>query len=126
MGTATKMTLVDKNGAFIGTSIIPGVMMGLNALSEKTAQLPRISLSLPTSVIAKNTQDCMRSGVLYGNASLVDGMIDRIVEEYGEPLSLFATGSMASTVIPLCRHAITVDEHLVLKGLAILYRKNRP
>ena len=126
MGTATKMTLVDKNGAFIGTSIIPGVMMGLNALSEKTAQLPRISLSLPTSVIAKNTQDCMRSGVLYGNASLVDGMIDRIGEEYGEPLSLFATGSMASTVIPLCRHAITVDEHLVLKGLAILYRKNRP
>lgn len=126
MGTATKMTVLNHKGAFIGTSIIPGVIMGLSALSERTAQLPRISLELPHSIIAKNTADCMRSGVLYGNAAMVDGMIDRINEEFGEKLTVYATGGMASTVIPLCRHNIITDEHLVLRGLNILYRKNRP
>ena len=125
IGTATKMTVVDKNGTFIGTSIIPGVLMGLNALSEETAQLPKISLELPAKVIAKNTADCMRSGVLYGSASMIDGMIDRINEEFGEDLPVYATGGMANTVIPLSRHSITVDDNLVLKGLNILYRKNK-
>lgn len=125
IGTATKMTVVNAKGAFIGTSIVPGVLMGLNALAEETAQLPRISLEVPSAVIAKNTADCMRSGVLYGNASLVDGMIDRINEEFGEKLRVYATGGMASTVIPLCKHDICLDEHLVLKGLNILYQKNK-
>ncbi len=125
IGTATKMTVVNEKGAFIGTSIIPGVLMGLSALSERTAQLPRISLEKPEKVIAKNTADCMRSGVLFGNASLLDGMIDRICEEFGAPLRVYATGGMASTIIPLCKHEIFVDEYLVLKGLHILYRKNK-
>ncbi len=125
IGTATKMTVVDRNGAFIGTSIIPGVLMGLNALADTTAQLPKISLEVPDTVIAKNTADCMRSGVLFGNASMIDGMIDRINEEFGEELKVFATGGLASTVIPLCKHKIHVDEHLILKGLNILYRKNK-
>ena len=124
IGTATKMTVVNKKGAFIGTSIIPGVLMGLNALSECTAQLPKISLEVPSSVIAKNTADCMRSGVLFGHASLVDGMIDRINEEFGEELKVYATGGMAKEIIPLCKHEIFLDEHLTLKGLNILYRKN--
>jgi len=76
-------------------------------------------------VIAKNTADCMRSGVLYGSASMIDGMIDRINEEFGEDLPVYATGGMANTVIPLSRHSITVDDNLVLKGLNILYRKNK-
>ena len=125
IGTATKMTVLNQKGAFIGTSIIPGVMMGLNALAERTAQLPKISLELPSSVIAKNTADCMRSGVLYGNAALIDGMIERINREFGEPLRVYATGGMASAIIPLCEHDICVDEHLVLKGLNILYQKNK-
>ncbi|MBR6558746.1 MAG: type III pantothenate kinase [Clostridia bacterium] len=125
MGTATKMTVVNDSGAFIGTSIIPGVMMGLDALAKETAQLPKISLELPEKVIAKNTTDCMRSGVLYGNAGMIDGMIDRINEEFGRELPVFATGGMASTVIPLCKHEIAIDEYLVLKGLNILYRKNQ-
>ncbi|MBO5298808.1 MAG: type III pantothenate kinase [Clostridia bacterium] len=124
IGTATKMTVVNKKGAFIGTSIIPGVMMGLNALSDGTAQLPKISLEVPDSVIAKNMSDCMRSGVLFGNASMIDGMIDRINEEFGEELNVYATGGMAGTIIPLCKHSIVLDEYLVLKGLNILYRKN--
>lgn len=124
IGTATKMTVVNEKGCFIGTSIIPGVLMGLNALAERTAQLPKISLEAPCTVIGKNTADCMRSGVLYGNASMIDGMIDRINDEFGKPLKVYATGGLASLIIPLCKHDICIDEHLVLKGLNILYIKN--
>ena len=98
--------------------------MGLDALSDGTAQLPRISLENPGAIIAKNTADCMRSGVIFGHASLIDGMIDRINEEFGEELKVYATGGLAELIIPLCRHEIKVDEHLVLKGLNILYQKN--
>ena len=126
VGTATKMTVVDENGAFVGTSIMPGIAMGLDALAEKTAQLPKISLNTPATVIGKNTEDCMRSGILYGHASMIDGMIDRIQEEFPKPLSLYATGGMASAVIPLCKHIFTEDEQLALKGLYLLYKKNRP
>lgn len=125
MGTATKMTVLNKKGAFIGTSIAPGVMMGLNGLAECTAQLPRISLEVPRSVIEKNTIDCMRSGVVFGNAAMVDGMIDRIERETGESLDIYATGGMASLISPLCDHKMLVDEDLVLKGLNIIYNKNK-
>ena len=126
MGTATKFSLVNEKGEFVGTSIAPGVMMGLNALSDGTAQLPKISLEIPVKVIEKNTADCMRSGVLFGNAALIDGMIDRISAEFGTKLNVYATGGMADLVIPLCTHKIDVDEYLVLKGLNILYQKNSP
>lgn len=124
MGTATKMTVVNAKGAFIGVSIIPGVMMGLNALATETAQLPKVSLDAPNTVIGKNTADCIKSGVIFGNASLIDGMIDRINEEVGQKLPVYATGGFASSIIPYCKHEIELDEHLVLKGLNILYRKN--
>ncbi len=125
MGTATKLMLVDKSGTFCGASIIPGVTIGLRALSGGTAQLPQISLEAPRSVIGKNTVDCMRSGVVYGNACLIDGMIDRFYEEIGEAVPVIATGGLSSTIIPLCTHSIRQDEHLVLRGLRILYEKNR-
>ncbi len=124
MGTATKMMVMDRKGAFIGVSIIPGVQTGLDALVEKTAQLPKVSLEAPRSVIAKNTADCMKSGAVFGNASLVDGMIDRINEEIGEALPVYATGGFVSVIAGHCRHRMQVDEHLVLKGLHIIYKKN--
>ncbi len=124
MGTATKLMLVDKSGTFCGASIIPGVNIGLRALSGGTAQLPQISLEAPKSVIGKNTVDCMRSGVVYGNACLIDGMIDRFFEEVGEEMQVLATGGLAPTIIPLCRHDILLDENMVLRGLHILYKKN--
>lgn len=124
MGSATIMTVINEKGAFVGTSIMPGVLMGLSALAEHTAQLPYVSLDLPKNVIEKNTADCMRSGALYGNAAMIDGMIERIGEQFGRDLALYATGTMAEKVIPLCRHSITVDVHLVLKGLSIIYKKN--
>lgn len=124
MGTATKMTVMNGKGAFIGVSIIPGVRMGMKALSDYTAQLPQVSLEAPENVVAKNTADCIRSGVIFGSAALVDGMIDRINDEVGEELPVYATGGLASVIIEHCRHKIILDEHLVLKGLNILYRKN--
>ncbi len=124
MGTATKIMVVDKKGAFVGVSIIPGVLMGLKALSEGTAQLPQVSLETPSSVIGKNTADCMRSGVVFGNAAMIDGMIDRFCKEMGEELPVYATGGLSSTIVDYCEHQITLDEHMVLKGLNIIYKKN--
>lgn len=125
MGTATKIMVMDDSGAFSGAVIIPGVLMGVKSLSSGTAQLPQINLDAPKSVIGKNTVDCMKSGVVYGNASMIDGMIDRITAELGEEFPVFATGGLASTIIPHCRHKIIIDDELVLKGLNILYKKNK-
>lgn len=124
MGTATKMMVMNREGAFVGVSIGPGVNIALKALSGGTAQLPQISLEAPRSVMGKNTADCMRSGVVFGNAAMLDGMIDRFNEEVGETLPVIATGGMASIIVPHCRHEITMDDDLVLKGLYLLYGKN--
>ena len=91
MGTATKIMLMDDDGAFTGASIIPGVNIALKALASDTAQLPQISLEAPKSVIGKNTIDCMRSGVVFGNASMIDGMIDRYIKEVGKELKVYGT-----------------------------------
>ncbi len=124
MGTATKMMVMDDSGAFIGVSIIPGVTIGLQALTSGTAQLPQISLEAPPSVLGKNTIDCMRSGVVFGNASMLDGMIDRITDEMGKELPIIATGGLSSTIVNHCKHNIKLDANLLLKGLNILYKKN--
>lgn len=124
MGTATKMILVSDEGAFEGVSIIPGVMIGLNALSCGTAQLPQVSLENPGRVIGKNTVDCMKSGVIYGNASMIDGMIDKVYEEYGKEIPVYATGGLASTIVKYCRKEITLNDQLVLLGLNIIFKKN--
>lgn len=124
IGTATKMIVTNKNGAFIGVSIIPGVMMGLKGLASGTAQLPSIGLEAPATVIGKNTVDCMKSGVIFGHASLIDGMIDRINEEMGEKLPLIVTGGYAAVIAPHCNHEMIMDDYLVLKGLNIIYQKN--
>jgi type III pantothenate kinase len=125
MGTATKIMAMDKSGTFIGASIIPGVNIALKALASQTAQLPQISLEAPKSVIGKNTVDCMKSGIVFGNACIIDGMIDRFNEEIGEELRVIATGGLAQTIINHCRHEITSDPDLVLKGLYIIYNKNK-
>lgn len=125
MGTATKIMSVNKNGAFNGVSIIPGVLMGLKSLSNGTAQLPQVDLEEPTNVIGKNTVDCMRSGVVFGNACLIDGMIERFNEELSDSPKVLATGGLSSKILKHCKHEITIDPDLVLKGLNILYKKNK-
>lgn len=125
MGTATTMCVIDRFGNYIGGVILPGLRVSLDSLSSKTAQLPFISLDIPNRVIGKNTIDCMRSGILYGNASMIDGIIDRMQAELGMPATLVATGGLAEFITPLCKHDIIYDDTLLLKGLLILYNKNK-
>ena len=124
MGTATKIMIVDERGSFIGVSIMPGVMMGLRALSSGTAQLPQIGLDAPPSVIGKNTVDCMRSGAVFGNAAMIDGMIDRFYCEIKSEISVYATGGLAPSIVKHCKHKITLDTDMVLKGLNLIYKNN--
>lgn len=124
MGTATTLCAVDKKGNYTGGVILPGLNVSLNSLSSKAAQLPYISLEVPGRVIGKNTIDCMRSGIIYGNADMIDGILDRMAAELGEEPTVIATGGLSRFITPLCRHNIIVDDALLLKGLLILYRKN--
>ena len=122
MGTATTMSLVGRGNVYLGGPIIPGLRVSLDALSSSAAQLFGISLEKPQRVIGKNTIECMRSGIMYGHAAMIDGMIDRMQEELGEPIaSVIATGGTSQFVVPLCRPKIIYDKDLLLKGLAILY-----
>ena len=125
MGTATTMSVIDKNSRYIGGAILPGLRVSLDSMSSNTAQLPRISLDTPKKVIGKNTVDCMRSGVIFGNAAMIDGMLSRIEEELGGPATVIATGGIAKAVLPLCSHTIIDDGALLLKVLLALYEKNK-
>lgn len=125
MGTATKILAMDKDGSFFGASIVPGVNLALNALATGTAQLPHINLEAPRSVIGKNTIECMKSGIVFGNASMLDGMISRFQDELGEELPVYATGGLSSAIVPHCKHNITLNDNLVLYGLNIIYQKNK-
>ena len=127
MGTATTMSVIDRKGNYVGGVIMPGIKVSVDSLVSRTAQLQRISLDAPDKVIGKNTINCMKSGVIYGNASCIDGMIDRLAEEMGEGLSdikVVATGGLARVILPQCRHNIIQDDELLLKGLKIIYDKN--
>lgn len=126
MGTATTLCVVDAHNTYIGGVILPGLKVSLDSLSSKAAQLPYISLEVPDRVIGKNTIDCMRAGIIYGNADMIDGIIDRMEAELGQPATVIATGGLARFITPLCRHKIICDDALLLKGLLILYRKNAP
>ena len=125
LGTATTIEVVGKGSTYLGGCIIPGVRISLDALTSRTAQLPGINLDTPKKVIGKNTVDCMRSGIMYGTAGMIDGIVDRMEEELGHKSTLVATGGMAQFVTPLCKHDIILEKDLLLKGLNILYKKNK-
>ena len=125
MGTATTMCVVDKHRNYIGGIILPGLKVSLDSLSSKTAQLPYISLEVPDRVIGKNTIDCMRAGIIFGNVDMIDGIIDRMERELGQPATVVATGGLSRFITPMCRHKIICDDALLLKGLLILYQKNK-
>ena len=124
LGTATTIEVVGKGNTYLGGCIIPGVRVSLEALTSRTAQLPGIRLDKPKKVIGKNTIDSMRSGIMYGTAAMIDGMLDRVEEELGYSTTVVATGGMAQFVVPLCRREIRVERDLLLKGLNIIYKKN--
>ena len=124
-GTATTISVVSAEKEYLGGVIMPGVKVSHDSLVGRTAQLPKISFDPPKHVIGTNTVDCMKSGMLFATASSIDGMVERIEEELGEKTTVIATGGLASTIIPLCRREIIVDDMLLLKGLMIIYNKNK-
>ncbi|MDO4331677.1 MAG: type III pantothenate kinase [Eubacteriales bacterium] len=124
MGTATTISVVDEKKNYIGGMILPGVKVSLESLVNRTSQLPKISLEAPRKVIGKNTIDCMKSGIIMGQAACMDGMIERIWEEMGRQIPVVATGGLAGCIVPYCKKEIIYDNELTLKGLNIIYRKN--
>jgi len=124
LGTASKIYVVNERKAFCGGLIAPGIAISLEALTKTSSQLPTIALNAPSKACAKNTVECMQSGVILGTASMVDGMIDRFIEEVGEPASIVATGGLSSFIIKECKHDIIYDNDLILKGLKAIYDKN--
>lgn len=124
MGTATTISVLDKNGVFLGGTIGAGVRMTMRALAEGTAALPAIGVTSPKSVIGKNTVDCMQSGIVLGTAAMLDGLIDRIEEELGETATVVATGGLSKDIIVFCKNDIIYNENLLLEGLRLIYEKN--
>lgn len=124
MGTATTITAIDESSAFVGGCICPGVKISMEALTGRTAQLPGISLDEPRCAIGKNTRDSMRSGIMLGAASMLDGLLDRMEAELGTKVTVVATGGISKFVLPLCRRKMIYDRSLMLKGLKLLYARN--
>ena len=125
MGTATTMVVLDQTGVLVGGCICPGVKISMDALTERTALLPGLQLDQPKNAIGRNTIECMRSGIMMGNACMIDGMVERMEEELGYKTTVIATGGIAKFVIPMCRKEIIYDKDLLVKGLAALYRDNK-
>lgn len=125
LGTATTVSVLDKNGCFLGGSIAAGVGLTLKALCENTAQLPSINITAPRSVIGTNTVDSMKSGLVFGTAAMIDGLIDRISDELNEKPTVVATGGLSRDIIEHCRTDIIYNENLLLDGLYQIYNRNK-
>lgn len=123
LGTAIKYIYV-KNKTILGVIITPGVNVSIKALVGHTALLPDIDIEVPKKVLGTNTIHCMQSGVTYGVASQVDGLIDRIRKEVKENFKVILTGGLSALIAPLCSHELTVDSDIILKGLLKIYNKN--
>lgn len=126
MGTAIKIFAVNQSGSFLGCAIMPGVLIGLKALSEYTATLPRIGLDAPREVIGRNSEDSMKSGAVYGTASMVDGMVERFEKIIGKAATIVATGGYAGDIVPHCMSGVIFNPGLTMEGLYHIYLKNRP
>ncbi|MBQ8764366.1 MAG: type III pantothenate kinase [Clostridia bacterium] len=125
MGTATTVSVIDKKKQFLGGAILPGVAVSHDALIGRTSQLPKVAFEKPKKMIGSNTVDSIKSGILYGNAGAIEGIADRFEEELGEKCTVIATGGLAKVIVPLCKRDIIVDEDLLLKGLMLIYEKNK-
>ena len=125
MGTASTISVIDRNGAYLGGVISAGVRLTLKALCENTSLLPSIDISAPKSVIGSNTVDCMKSGLIYGTAAMIDGLLDKIAEELGETPTIVATGGLSHEIIAHCNNDIIYNANLLLDGLREIYEKNR-
>src|SRR5512137_963942 len=124
-GTATTFDYVNSKGEYCGGAIAPGLMISLEALFQRASKLPRVEISKPASVIAKNTVNSMQAGIVYGYVGLVDGIVTRMKGEGKENATVIATGGLAALIAPESKTIVAVEEHLTLEGLRILYERNR-
>ena len=124
MGTASTISVLDKNGAFLGGVISAGVRLTLRALTENTALLSSIPIEAPKSVIGTNTTECMQAGLVYGTAAMLDGILEKITDELGEKPTVVATGGLSKEIITHCKSNIIYNENLLLDGLRAIYEKN--
>jgi type III pantothenate kinase len=120
-GTATKFEAVSERGEYLGGAIVPGIAISLEALAQRTAKLPLIELATPRSAIGRNTIDCMRAGIVYGYASLVDGIVTRMSTEMRALPTVVATGGLVGIVAGETKSISKVDPYLTLDGLKIIY-----
>ncbi len=126
LGTATTLSVMDRQGNFLGGPIAAGLRATLDALAGGTAQLPYIDLKAPAKVIGTNSVESMQSGIVIGAAAMIDGLIDRINAELGEEANVIATGGLAPMVVPLCTHKIEIYDNLLLEGIRDIYYRNQP
>ncbi|MCX5857434.1 MAG: type III pantothenate kinase [Deltaproteobacteria bacterium] len=124
-GTATTFDYVSNKGEYMGGCITPGIMISSEALFERAAKLPRVELSKPKSIVAKDTVSSMQAGIMYGYAGLVDGICDRMKAEVKSAPLVIATGGLAKVVAPETKSINVVDEMLTLEGLRIIYLRNK-
>jgi len=122
-GTATTVDLVGEGGDYLGGAIAPGLSVAADALVEHTAALRRVELTTPRSVVGRSTVEAIQSGLVFGYAGLVDGLVGRMLEAHPQAATV-ATGGVAALVVPHCKLVSTVDENLTLFGLSLVFQLN--
>lgn len=125
-GTATTFDYINKAGEYEGGAIAPGVKIAAEALFHKASKLFRVEFVAPERVIAKDTASAIQSGIVYGYASLVDGILLKMFDELGSRPNVIATGGLAPVIVEHTKYVDEIDEDLTLKGLKILYYRNLP
>lgn len=123
-GTAITYDPVSAEGDYLGGIISPGVEISMDALTARAAKLPRIDLGPPRTLIGKTTVDAIRSGIIYGFASQVDGIVTRLLKELGSDTRVLATGGLAGVIVPFCETIDEQDDLLTLEGLRLLHARN--
>ena len=113
MGTASTISVLGKNGEFLGGVIAAGVKLTMDALAARTAQLPSVSIEAPKKTIGTNTADCIKSGLIMGQSAMLDGLITKIERELGETATVVATGGLAPEVVKHCDRKIAIDDNLL-------------
>ncbi|MGH8791678.1 MAG: type III pantothenate kinase [Stackebrandtia sp.] len=125
-GTSTNIDVVSARGEFLGGAFAPGIEISIDALASRAAQLQKVEAVKPRSVIGKNTVECLQSGIIYGFAGQIDGLVGRIVDELSEPVrAVVATGGLAPVVIGECSTVTCHEPMLTLIGLRMIYERNR-
>lgn len=125
LGTTTNFEVVDRDGAFVGGIIAPGLKLSAKALAEAAAQLAMIDLKAPSSVVGKSTREAMQAGLVMGQVALIDGLIDMVQRELNCEADVIATGSDAAAIAALSQRIARTDEHLTLRGLSMIHSLNR-